>query len=133
AAPAPAAEKKGPPACAKIEFRPIPSGQADGEADAGLYKSRFGKIEVRAAVKSGEPQDYYVVVNGKKLAPLSGALPKGVESCAAEKRVPAPGKAVDACTGDRFAVLINHAGQQKLAVLYGRQSGKWQFCRAGEI
>ena len=68
AGPALAAEKKGPPACAKIEFRPVPSGQNDGEVDAGLYKSRFGKLELRATVKGGEPQDYYLVRNGQKLA-----------------------------------------------------------------
>jgi uncharacterized protein with FMN-binding domain len=132
AAPGVAAEKKGPPSCAKIEFRPIASGMADGEADAGLYKSRFGKIEVRATVKSGEATDYYVVVENKKLPPLTGALPKGVESCAAQKKVPAPAKAVDSCTGDRFAVLIDRSGQQKLILLYSRQNGKWQYCRAGE-
>ena len=133
AGPALAAEKKGPPSCAKIEFRPVPSGQNDGEVDAGLYKSRFGRMELRASVKSGEPQDYYVVVNGKKLQPVSGGLPKGVESCAAEKRVPAPAKASEPCTGDRFAVLINNAGKEKLAMLYARSGREWKFCRASTI
>jgi hypothetical protein len=84
-------------------------------------------------VKSGEAQDYYVVVNGKKLTPLSGAAPKAVDNCAGEKKVPAPAKATETCTGDRFAVLISHAAQQRYAALYGRQNGKWQFCRAGQI
>ena len=133
AGPALAAEKKGPPACAKIEFRPVPSGQNDGEVDAGLYKSRFGKLELRATVKGGEPQDYYLVRNGQKLAPVAGGVPKGVESCAAAKHVPAPTKASEPCTGDRFAALIAHPGKDTVVSLYARSGGQWKFCRAGTI
>ena len=130
AAPAPAAE---PPKCAKIEFRPVPSGMTDGEQDAGLYKSRFGKLEVRATVKQGEPQNYYVVVNGKQAAPFTGTLPASAASCAKEKRVSAPGPATDACTGQKLATVIDSAGKQKLIMLYGLQGREWKFCRAGTV
>src|ERR1700675_2114993 len=65
----------GPPACAKIIFRALPSGQNDGEQEAGIYTSRFSHLELKASVKSGEAQDYYVTVHNKKLAPLAGAIP----------------------------------------------------------
>lgn len=48
------AEAKDPPACAAVSFRTIVPGGPDGEQDAGLYKSRFGKIEVKADVKGGQ-------------------------------------------------------------------------------
>jgi len=132
AAPAPAAAKE-PPKCAKIEFRPVPSGMTDGEQDAGLYKSRFGKLEVRATVKQGEPQNYYVVVNGKQPAAFTGSLPASASSCAKEKRVSAPGTATDACTGQKLATVIDSAGKQKLILLYGLQGREWKFCRAGTV
>src|ERR687883_1947074 len=74
AMPATAAVQKGPPSCAAIKFRPVASGMQDGEQDAGLYKSRFGKIELRATVKQGEAQDYFIVSNGQK-AGAANALP----------------------------------------------------------
>ena len=129
------AAKKEPPSCAKIEFRPLPSGQPDGEANAGLYRSRFGRIEVKATVKTGEPQDYYVEVDGRK-PPAAGTLPKDVAACATQKRLPAPeaaGKSGQACTGDRLAVLVSHAGSQRLVLLYARRGGKWQYCSAGAV
>src|SRR5262249_28773835 len=108
------AADKEPPKCAAIAFRPVPSGMTDGEQDAGLYKSRFGKVEVRATVKQGEAQNYYVVVNGKPLSPLAGGVPKSAESCAQTKKMGAPGKATDACTGQRFTTVIDSNAQQKL-------------------
>jgi len=49
ASPLGAADRE-PPSCAAITFRPVPSGLADGAQNAGLYKSRFGRIEVVATV-----------------------------------------------------------------------------------
>src|SRR5689334_6042589 len=102
AMPTPAFAAKEPPSCAAIRFRPLTSGMQDGEQDAGLYKSRFGKLEVRATVKGGEAQDYYVVANGKKLTPVSGGLPKSAASCAQQKKMPTPASqaAASSCTGD---------------------------------
>ena len=125
-----AAAEKQPPACAAIAFRPVPSGQSDGEVDAGLYKSRFGRIEVKATVKSGEAQNYFVEVNGKKLAP-AGTLPKSVESCAKAKRLPAPAKAAQACTGERLTVLVDHSGTHRYMLLYAHTGEGWRFCSAG--
>jgi hypothetical protein len=129
-----AAADKQPPKCAKIEFRPVPSGTTDGEADAGLYKSRFGKLEVRATVKQGEASNYYVVVNGKQPTAVTGALPPTAEACAHEKRVSAPGKApTDSCTGQKLATVIDSAGQKKLILLYALQGREWKYCRAGTV
>lgn len=124
-----AAEKQ-PPACAAIAFRPVPSGQADGDVDAGLYKSRFGRIEVKATVKSGETQNYFVEVNGKKLVPAS-TLPKSVEACAKAKRLSTPTKAEQACTGDRLTVLVDHSAANRYMLLYAHTGEGWRFCSAG--
>jgi hypothetical protein len=125
--------EKGPPACAKILFRPIPSGASDGEQNAGIYSSRFSHLELKAMVKSGEPQSYYLTSHNTKLGALTGAVPAAAQSCAKEKKLPAPGSAAASCNGQRFAVAIAHAGAQKVAMLYGLQNNSWQFCSAGTI
>jgi hypothetical protein len=128
------AADKGPPSCAKIFFRPLPPGQNDGEQEAGIYTSRFSHIELKAAVKSGEAQDYYLTAHNKKLNALSGAVPASVAACAKEKKLPAPAKAAAAsCTGDRFAALIAHAGKDKVALLYALHGRDWQSCSAGTL
>ena|SRR5690348_9649979 len=132
AAPAFAAAKE-PPRCVKIEFRPVASGMTDGEQDAGLYKSRFGKLEVRATVKQGEAENYYVVVKGQQPQPVTGKLPASAEQCAREKKVSAPGTPVDKCTGQKLATVIDSAGQKKLIMLYALQGREWKFCRAGSV
>jgi|SRR5579883_1856993 len=128
--PASAADKE-PPSCAAITFRPVPSGLNDGEQNAGLYKSRFGKIEVVAEVKSGEPQNYFVAVNGKKPTALTGKPPASIESCAKAKRLGALGAPPANCVGDKLAVLIDHAGDQRYIVLYAHRGSEWHFCSAG--
>lgn len=130
AGPSAAADKQ-PPACAAIAFRPVPSGLTDGDQDAGLYKSRFGRIEVKATVKGGEPQNYFVEVAGKPLTPVKGNIPAPVENCAKAKRMAAPGKAEEPCTGDRFTVVISHAGDQRYVLFYGHRAGGWHYCSAG--
>lgn len=128
--PAAAADKE-PPSCAAITFRPVPSGLTDGEQDAGLYKSRFGKIEVKATVKSGEAQNYFVVVNGKPLSALTGGLPASVSSCAKAKRFAAVGNPPAICMGDKLAVVIDHAGDKRYVLFYAHHNGEWHFCSAG--
>ena len=135
AMPATAAVQKGPPSCAAIKFRPVASGMQDGEQDAGLYKSRFGKIELRATVKQGEAQDYFIVSNGQK-AGAANALPKSAEGCARDKKMPIPAaatKTADSCTGQRFNVVIDREGQQKVAMLYALDGRQWKFCRANTL
>jgi hypothetical protein len=130
AGPLRAADKE-PPTCAAITFRPVPSGLSDGEQNAGLYKSRFGRIEVVATVKNGEAQTYYVEVNGKPPPALSGAPPKSVETCAKAKRLGAIGAPPERCTGDRLAVLVDHIADKRYVLLYAHRGGEWHFCSAG--
>ena len=125
------AAAKEPPACAALTFRPVPSGSSDGEQNAGLYKSRFGRIEVVASVKNGEAQTYYVSVNGKPPAAISGAVPKGVADCAKAKRLGVIGTPPEQCLGDRLAVLIDHSGDRRYVLLYAHRGSEWQFCSAG--
>lgn len=132
ASPAVAADK-GPPACAKIYFRPLPSGQNDGEQEAGLYTSRFSHLEMKASVKSGEAQDYYLTSHNQKLTPLAGNVPSAAGSCAKSKKMPAPAKAAGACTGSRFAAIIAHSGKEKVALLYGLHDREWQYCSGGSL
>jgi hypothetical protein len=128
--PAARAQGKQPPACAAIKFRPIPAGMNNGEQDAGLYRSRFGLLEVKGTVQGGQVTNYYVTVNNKKLD-AAGTLPKEIASCAQTKHLPAPGPAASSCTGDRLQVLIDHVGDKRYVLLYVLQSAKWQLCSAG--
>jgi len=125
-----AAPAKTPPACAAIAFRPVASGMTDGEQDAGLYKSRFGRIVLKATVKTGEAQDYHVEVDGKQ--PTAAASPPAsLASCAQAKKLPAPAAASGTCTGDGFKVVVDHTGKERLVALYARSGKTWHFCRAG--
>jgi hypothetical protein len=127
------AQQKTPPSCAAIDFRPVADGMADGEQEAGMYKSRFGRIEVRGIVKNGKAEDYAMAFNGKKAAPLT-SLPKSVEKCLAEKKVPVPANAqAQACGGSKLRVVIDGSGGQKLALLYGLQGRSWKFCHAAQV
>ncbi|HTZ77285.1 MAG TPA: hypothetical protein VMC10_05235 [Stellaceae bacterium] len=121
---------KEPPSCAAIRFRPVPSGMNDGEQDAGLYKSRFGRIELKATVKTGEPQDYFVELDGKQVT-AAATPPASLAPCAQSKKLPAPTAASGACTGDGFMVVVVHSGKERVIGLYGRQGKAWHFCRAG--
>lgn len=128
------AQKKEPPSCAAISFRPIPAGMPDGEQDAGLYKSRFARIEIKAQVRNGQPETYYMLLNGKKPAPVSGPLPKSVEPCLQAKHVKLPVKAQEGtCTGTRFRVVIDSSGSQKLAMLFGLHGNEWRYCSAAAM
>jgi hypothetical protein len=129
--PAKPAPQKGPPACAAIRFRAVPSGAGDGEQPAGLYKSRFGRLELTATVKGGAATDYHLSFDGKPLGASPQALPSTASACAAKKKMPAPGQPVSACTGDSFTVVIDHEAKERLALLYGLQGKQWQFCSAG--
>lgn len=122
---------KAPPACAAISFRPLPQGMPDGEQQAGMYKSRHARLELRGEVKQGNPVNYYVSSNGKRVAPAAGSLPDAAASCAAAKKMPKPDSPASACTGQRFTVVVAHAGDQRLALLYAQDSGSWRFCSAG--
>ncbi|HEY1505492.1 MAG TPA: hypothetical protein VGF92_14385 [Stellaceae bacterium] len=125
-----AATSNTPPNCSAIAFRPILARTGDGEQDAGLYKSRYGRIEVKATVKDGAPQNYFVEINGKPLASATN-LPSTIALCAKTKRLPAPGASDPACIGDQLQVLNIHNGDDRYVLLYAHRAGAWHFCSAG--
>jgi hypothetical protein len=122
---------KGPPACGAIVFRPLPAGMADGEQQAGMYRSRNGRLELRAEVKQGTAVDYYVTTGGKRIAAAPSSLPEAAASCAAAKKMPKPEAPASSCIGQRFTVVVAHAGAQRLALLYGQDGANWRYCSAG--
>jgi hypothetical protein len=124
---------KAAPACSAISFRPLPPGMPDGEQQAGLYKSRHGRLELRAEVKQGNPSGYYVTSAGKRVAAAPSSLPEAAVTCAAAKRMPNPDTPASSCTGQRFTVVVAHAGDQRLVLLYGQEGGSWHFCSAGSF
>lgn len=125
------AEAKDPPSCAAISFRPLPTGTPDGEQETGLYKSRFGKIEVKADVKGGLATNYYMVLNGKKVdGPATP--PKLSDACLTSKHVKLPfaKQAQGACTGSRFRVVVDRSGAKPVAAFFGLQGEDWAYCSA---
>jgi hypothetical protein len=122
---------KAAPACSAISFRPLPPGMPDGEQQAGMYKPRNGRLELRAEVKQGNPSDYYVTSAGKRVAAGASNLPEAAVTCAAAKKMPKPEAPASACTGQRFRVIVAHTGDQRMALLYGHDGGSWHFCSAG--
>jgi hypothetical protein len=122
---------KAAPACSFISFRPLPPGMPDGEQQAGMYKSRHGRLELRAEVKQGSPSDYYVTSAGKRVSAAPSSLPEAAVTCAAAKKMPKPDTPASSCSGQRFTVVVAHAGDQRLALLYGQEGGSWHFCSAG--
>ena len=125
--------QKAPPACAAITFRPLPSGMTDGEQQSGMYKSRHARLALHAQVKQGEPVDYFVVAGGKRLAAGPASLPEAAVSCAAAKKMPAPGTPASSCTGQRFTVIVAHVGSERLTMLYALDGSTWRFCTAGSF
>lgn len=126
-----AAPASQPPNCAAIAFRPVLSRSGDGQQDAGLYKSRFGRIEVKAIVKDGQAQSYFVEINGKPLNPAPGPLPAALSDCAKAKRLAAPVTPEPQCIGDQVTVLIDHSGDDRYVLLFVHRAGSWRFCSAG--
>jgi hypothetical protein len=129
AATKPAAGKPAP-SCAALAFRPVPAGTSDGEQTAGMYRSRFAKLELRASVQNGAPANYYIVAGGTRL-PAALGLPEAAANCAALKKMPLPQATVDACAGDRFTMVVAHAGDKRYATLYAANGSNWRFCNAG--
>lgn len=128
------ARADGPPACAAISFHPLALGLQDGTQDAGLYRSRFGKIILRAEVSGGQARNYYIEVDGKRPPPLAGALPASVNPCLNSKHVktPAP-SAGDKCLGERFRTVIDRGAKHRLVMLFALQGDAWHLCSASEV
>ena len=131
ASPALAADKKGPPSCSAIDFRPIAQGMPDGEQDSGLYKSRFGRIEMKATVKGGQATDYQALVNGKPLKAVA-TLPQAAIDCAATKKIPATVRSANPC-GDaaKLRVVVTQSGADKMIATYGLKGKSWTLCKVG--
>jgi hypothetical protein len=119
------------PACAALTFRPLPPGMTDGDHQAGMYRSRLARLELHGEVKQGNPVDYFVVAGGKRISGAPANLPEAAANCATAKKLPKPEAAASSCTGQSFRVVIAHAGEQRLALLYGEDGGSWHFCSAG--
>jgi hypothetical protein len=124
--------EKGPPACAALTFRAVPSGAGDGDRQAGFYRSRYGTLALHADVKNGQPADYFVLADGKKLAAAPATIPDWAANCAEKKQLPKPAATAAApCTGQRFRVVLAHDASQRLALLYGYDGSTWHYCSAG--
>lgn len=128
---APAAEPLSSQNCAAIAFHPVAPGTADGQQEAGFYKSRLGRVEVRASVKGGTVMRYYVSLDGAVLAPVRAALPPLVAACAKAKRLAPPLHSDSNCVGDRLVVMIADADGHHYLLLYARRGHAWHFCSAG--
>ncbi len=123
-----------PPPCAAITFRPLPPGRPDGEHESGLYRSRFGKLELRTTVKGGQARNYFIHLNGKPPKVHAGALPNGADACVKSKKMPPPGKApAPTCVGDRFTVVIARQSKPAVALLYALDGRDWVYCGASQI
>ena len=131
ARPAPAAEALSSQNCAAIAFHPVAPGTADGQQEAGYYKSRLGRIEVRASVKGGTATRYYVSLDDAVLASLRAALPPLVAACAKAKGLTPPIHPDSSCVGDRLVVLIADTEGHHYLLLYARRGHAWRFCSAG--
>ncbi len=123
--------QKGPPTCSALTFRALPSGAADGDQQAGFYRSRYGTLAVHADVKGGKPTDYIVLADGKKLGAAPTPLPEWAANCAAAKQMPKPDSGTSPCDGQRFRVVLAHDTTQRLALLYGLDGSTWHFCSVG--
>jgi hypothetical protein len=119
-------------ACGALTFRAVASGAGDGEQQAGFYRSRYGSLALHADVKGGQPTDYFVLADGKRLAAAPAALPDWAVNCTAAKKLPKPAAAgTSPCTGQQFKVALAHAGNERLALLYGSDGSIWHYCSAG--
>jgi hypothetical protein len=124
--------QKGPPACAALTFHAVAAGTGDGDQQAGFYRSRYGTLALHADVKGGQPTDYFVLADGKRLAAAPASLPEWAANCAAEKKMPKPAEAsTSPCTGQRFRVVLAHDANSRLALLYGYDGSNWRYCSAG--
>lgn len=124
--------EKGPPACGALTFRAVAAGASDGDQRAGFYRSRYGTLALHTEVKGGQPTDYFVLADGKRLGTAPAALPDWAVSCAAAKQLPKPEAAgTSPCTGARFRVVLAHAGNDRLALLYALDGSTWRYCSAG--
>ena len=125
--------EKGPPACSALTFRAVAAGAGDGDQQAGFYRSRYGTLALHADVKGGQPTDYFVLADGKKLnAALRLRCPIGRRTARWRKSCQSPRPpALRRAPGQRFRVVLAHDANERLALLYGFDGSAWHFCSAG--
>lgn len=130
-----AGKKDGPPPCGAVSFRAVARNLADGDHDAGMYKSRYGRLELKASVAGGLATNYYMVINGKKAEPLASGASKASAACLKSKHVAVPVKTLPAgaCTGTRLRVVTDRSGAKGMALLFALQGNDWHFCQASEL
>ena len=134
AGPALAASNKGsakePPSCSALSFRSMPPGAPDGEQEAGMYRSRFVRMELKAIVEGGTARNYFLVLNGKRVEPLAGGVPAGAAACLKAKnvQVPVQDQPSGTCTGDRFRVVLDRSTKEPVAMLFGLHGSTWKHC-----
>ena len=97
-----------------------------------IYRSRYGTLALHADVKQGQPTDYFVLADGKRLAAAPAPCPIGPRIAPSKRNCQSrPPPATSPCTGQRFKVVLAHAGNQRLALLYGFDGSAWHYCSAG--
>jgi hypothetical protein len=149
---------KSPPACVAIYFPPLPPGTTAGDHQVGVYDSPPARLELHADVNNfGVISGYHMLIGGKRIGDMDTPasmtftngyyrLPAAAAKCVAAKKMPKPEYrtspslrgAPSGCDGQGFTVVIAHAGDQRLALLYancgnvscGGYPGPWQFCSA---
>lgn len=137
---------KPPPACVAIYFPPLPPGTTAGDHQVGVYDSPPARIELRGEA-NGIVINYYMLIGGKRIeigAPAS--MPAAAAKCVAAKNMPKPrcnrsmstGLCTGSCQGQGLMVVVARAGNQRLALLYLKETGGmtqiahigWGFCSA---
>jgi len=137
AASAPAAAQAGkqPPTCGAVNFRPLENPAGEGEQQAGLYRSRFARIQVMAEVAGGQVRNYHMLLNGQRAAKAGEAVPKGAEACLRSKNVKVPVETLAAgqCTGSRFRVVTDRSVQPATAMFFALQGEVWKLCETSPL
>ena len=90
----PAATAKGPakapPACSAITFRSLAAGMTDGEHEAGMYKSRYGRLELYGEVKQGPRSTITCSRAASASPPLPAASPRRLSAVPRQRRCRSP-------------------------------------------
>ncbi|WP_207478212.1 hypothetical protein [Arenibaculum pallidiluteum] len=126
---------KQPPSCGAINFRPLENPSGDGDQQAGLYRSRFARIQVMAEVAGGQVRNYHMLLNGQRAGKAGGPVPSGAEACLRSKnvKVPVETAAAGQCAGSRFRVVTDRSVQPASAMLFALQGDVWKLCETAPL
>jgi hypothetical protein len=140
------AADKPPPACLAIYFPPLPPGTTAGDHQVGVYDSPPARLELLGE-SNGIAINYYMLIGGKRIWESGPPrLPAAAAKCVAAKDMPKPqcnrsastGACTGSCQGQGLMVVVARAGNQRLALLYLKETGGmtqiahigWGFCSA---